>query len=413
MKNGWTGGQYSVFRAVFGLHLLVHFVQLAPWAAELFSNQGILADGRGSPLLHFFPNILAVWDGPTFVTIVVITAAALSVLFAVGWCDRIAAILLWYIWACLHGRMPLIANPGLPYIGWLLLAHACLPSAPYGSLAARARVDPGGGWRMPDGIFLVAWILLALGYSYSGLTKLASPSWLDGTAMERVLQNPLARPGWLRGLLLTLPPSMMRVMTWGALAAETSFAPLALMRSTRPWIWLVLLLMHFGLIMVVDFTDLSLGMIMIHFFTFDPAWIPAKPPVGTDVLFYDGSCGLCHRAVRFILAEDRSGTAFRFAPLGGETFAATIPQTEAAKLPDSLVVATTDGQVLIRARAVRNIASKLGGIWRLIAAASLLIPTSVLDAGYDVIARIRYRLFARPKDACPVLPTGLRGRFAP
>ena len=174
---------------------------------------------------------------------------------------------------------------------------------------------------MPDGIFLVAWILLALGYTYSGLTKLASPSWLDGTAMERVLQNPLARPGWLRDLLLTLPPSLLRAMTWGALAAEIAFAPLALVRSARPWIWLVLLLMHFGLIMVVDFTDLSLGMIMIHFFTFDPAWIPAKPAAGTDILFYDGSCGLCHRAVRFILAEDRSGTAFRFAPLGGETFA--------------------------------------------------------------------------------------------
>jgi predicted DCC family thiol-disulfide oxidoreductase YuxK len=412
MKNGWTGGQYSVFRAVFGLYLLIHFVQLAPWAAELFSNLGILADGRESPLLHLFPNVFAVWDSPAFVTVVVIMGAALSVLFAIGWFDRMAAILLWYVWACLHGRMPLIANPGLPYIGWLLLAHACLPPAPYGSVAARGRVDPGGGWRMPEGIFLVAWILLALGYSYSGLTKLASPSWLDGTAMERVLQNPLARPGWIRDFLLTLSPSILRAMTWGALAAEIAFAPLALLRSARPWIWLVLLLMHFGLILVVDFTDLSLGMIMIHFFTFDPAWIPARPAAGTDVLFYDGSCGLCHRAVRFILGEDRSGTAFRFAPLGGETFAATIPQSLAAKLPDSLVVATTDRQFLIRAQAVRSIASKLGGIWRLVAVMSCIIPIAVLDLGYDFIARIRYRLFARPKQACPILPPPLRSRFA-
>ena len=39
-------------------------------------------------------------------------------------------------------------------------------------------------------------------------------------------------------------------------------------------------------------------------------------------IFYDGDCGLCHRAVRVVLAADPEGRAFRFAPLGGETFRA-------------------------------------------------------------------------------------------
>jgi predicted DCC family thiol-disulfide oxidoreductase YuxK len=34
-----------------------------------------------------------------------------------------------------------------------------------------------------------------------------------------------------------------------------------------------------------------------------------------------------------------------------------------------------------------------------------------LNAGYDFIARIRYRLFARPDDVCPILPKHLRDRF--
>ena len=76
MKNGWTGGQYSLVRAVFGAYLLVHFVQLAPWAAELFSNRGLLPDGRDSPLLHLFPNIFALWDSPAFVTAIVEYARA-------------------------------------------------------------------------------------------------------------------------------------------------------------------------------------------------------------------------------------------------------------------------------------------------------------------------------------------------
>src|SRR5207245_3602172 len=55
-ENGWTGGQYSLFRAVFGLYLFVHFVELVPWGAELFSNRGVLPHAAASPLIHLFPN---------------------------------------------------------------------------------------------------------------------------------------------------------------------------------------------------------------------------------------------------------------------------------------------------------------------------------------------------------------------
>ena len=82
------------------------------------------------------------------------------------------------------------------------------------------RVDPAGGWRMPAGIFLVAWILMAVGYSYSGYTKLISPSWIDGTALARIFDNPLARPGFLRDAVLQMPSGLLNVATWGALALE-------------------------------------------------------------------------------------------------------------------------------------------------------------------------------------------------
>lgn len=140
----WTGGQYSVFRAIFGAYLFVHFVQLAPWGAEMFSNRGMLPEGAASPLLRLFPNVLALYDAPAFVTALLLFAAGASLLFAVGFYDRAAAIALWYALACLFGRNPLIANPGMPYVGLLLLAHACLPRAPYGSFERRGQVDPGG-----------------------------------------------------------------------------------------------------------------------------------------------------------------------------------------------------------------------------------------------------------------------------
>jgi predicted DCC family thiol-disulfide oxidoreductase YuxK len=343
------------------------------------------------------------------VTALLLLGAGLSVLFGLGLYDRAAAVLLWYVWACLFGRNPLILNPSMPFVGWMLLAHACLPPAPYGSWAARGRPDPGGGWELPQPILRVAWIVMALGYSYSGYTKLISPSWVDGTALARVLDNPLARPGPLREALLTLPASLLHLGTWAALGLELAFAPLALSRRLRPWLWTAMAAMHLSLLVLIDFAELSLGMLLLHLFTFDPTWVrPRLGPGGT--VFYDGHCGLCHRAVRFLLAEDTAGT-FRFAPLDGDAFRAAVPEAQRTTLPDSLVVRTADGTLLMRSAAVRHLLLHLGGLWRVLGTVSRAIPAFLLDRLYDGIARVRRRLFAAPEAACPLMPPQYRKRF--
>jgi predicted DCC family thiol-disulfide oxidoreductase YuxK len=411
VTNGWTGGQYSVLRAVFGAYLLVHFVDLLPFGAEVFSRDGVLPDARLSPLWPLFPNVLFLRDTPTAVTALLLLGSALAVCFALGAADRWAAVGLWWVWGCLFTRNPLISNPGLPFVGWLLLAHAFLPGAPYGSWAARGDDDPGTRWRMPGGVYAAAWIVMAIAYTYSGATKLPSPSWRDGTALAHVLENPLARPTILRELALALPMSCLRLATWGALVLELLFAPLAVVGALRPWIWSAMLLMHLGLLTMLDFGDLTVGMLMIQAFTFDPAWIRPRPETGTATLFYDGGCGLCHRAVRFVLAEDRSGAAFRFAPLGGATFEASVPATSRGDLPDSIVVREADGTLRVRSEAVLAIGRRLGGLWRLAATVVGVLPSRLLDALYDGVARLRHRLFAKPKSTCPLLPAHLRARF--
>ena len=252
---------------------------------------------------------------------------------------------------------------------------------------------------MPPPIFAAMWIVMSIGYTFSGWTKLVSASWVDGTAVARVLANPLARPTFLPELLLSLPPQLLALMTWGALALELLYAPLALFRRARPWIWLAMLSMHLGLMLLIDFADLSFMMVVLHLFTFDPEWVPRRAPATTDTMLYDGSCGLCHRSVRFILAEDRSGTAFRFTPLpeGGEK--------------SSVIVETADGRTLVRSDAVIHTLHRLGGLWRVIGIAFRVIPRAVRNAMYDGVARVRYRIFGRTKDACPLMPPDLRSRF--
>ena len=80
---------------------------------------------------------------------------------------------------------------------------------------------------------------------------------------------------------------------------------------------------------------------------------------GREILFYDGHCGMCHGFVRFLLEKDRAG-AFVFAPLQGDTFAATVPEPERAKLPDSMVIRTADGRLLVRSAAALHVFDKIG-----------------------------------------------------
>src|SRR5215469_949934 len=411
MKNGWSGGQYSVFRIFFGCYLLQHFLALLPWGAELFSNRGAVANASASPLTQVFPNVLAICDQPGFVTALLILASVLSVLLAAGLWDRTAAFVLWYLWACLLGRNPLISNPALPFIGWLLLLHTALPKAPFGSWTSRKRDDPGGNWYLPQLAFALAWVLMAIGYSYSGYTKLVSPSWLDGTALARVLQNPLARPTALRELLLRIPIVFLRVLSWAALLLELSFAPLALFRKARPWIWTAMVGLHIGLLSLVSFADLTAGMLLFHFFTFDPAWLPRRLAKRSELVFYDGNCALCHGWVRFVLAEDSGGKSFRLSPLQGRLFSARVQGERSSSLSGSLVVLTEDERLLTRSGAVLYILRRLGGLWLLAAMIIGVVPQTILDWCYNRVASARRRLFGTRERLCPVLSADLRRRF--
>lgn len=269
IETGWTRERYALFRWMLGVYLIVHLAALVPFGAELFSRDGVVPAIALNPLGGLFPNVLAVFDGPGAVRALLLAGVGLAACFALGVADRAAAVGLWYVWACLLGRNPLIANPSIPYVGWLLLAHA---------LVAPTR-HSDASWRLPRAVHDAAWAVLALGYTYSAATKLCSPSWLDGTAVAHVVAGPLARPGVLRDVFLELPTWLLATISYGSLGLELLFAPLALVRRLRPWLWVALLGMHLGLIVLIDFADLSLGMVMIHAFTFDPGWLERAPGV--------------------------------------------------------------------------------------------------------------------------------------
>ena len=84
----------------------------------------------------------------------------------------------------------------------------------------------------------------------------------------------------------------------------------------------------------------------------------------TQTIFYDGHCGLSHYAVKFLLKLDRS-SRFRFAPSQGETFQAKISHNQRFSLPDSMIVQTSDGTLLMHSNAWIYVLRGLGGGWKL------------------------------------------------
>jgi predicted DCC family thiol-disulfide oxidoreductase YuxK len=388
--------QFTAFRILFGAYLFLHFAQLLPWANELFSSGGVLADTSLNPLHGLFPNPLGWISWAQFPATFVAGLMFVSLAFMAGLARRSAALILWFGWACLFNRNNLIANPGIPYVGLLLVLCALVPTGEPWSFRRRVSVVP---WFMPAFIYRCPWLLLAAGYTYSGAWKLFSPSWFDGTALMHLMENPLARPGPVRDLLLQLPLPFLKMLTWLALAGEILFLPLCFARRGRLVAWLWMVAMHLGILLVVDFADLTFGMLVVHLFTFDPDWLP--PRAVKALVFFDGECAMCNRWVQFIDAE-ASLPNFTFARLGGKTARDVLPRHQlAAGFNDSVVfIEQFEGgeRGFAKSDAILRILAALGGFWRVVSWLRI-IPIPVRDKMYNYIARHRLRWF-RKQNAC-------------
>jgi len=282
-----------------------------------------------------------------------VLALLAALLLVLGWHDRPAALLLAVLW---WGRGDWI-------VILLLFTHVALPAAPYGSLSVRGRADPAGGWSMPGWILRLRFAaLFALGPTFF----VGSSAWVGPAC----------------GLVAFVLPE--RVLGWAWLAFLVAGV---LQRAPHELLWLALAA------------------------NFQPGWFPRRRASGVELVFYDGTCALCHGFVRFVLSEDAEGTAFSFAPIDSDALRTAVPEPERANLPDSIIVRTDAGQVLVRSNAVLHVMGRLGGWWRLAAGVVRFVPRPLRDLAYSTVAAVRKRVFGTKSDACPLLPRHLRARF--
>jgi len=118
-----------------------------------------------------------------------------------------------------------------------------------------------------------------------------------------------------------------------------------------------------------------------------------------QIIFFDGVCNLCNSFVDFVLRHDKE-RIFQVASLQGETAKTKLP----AELRDSVssVVLYSQGELLVKSDAALSVLTQLGGAWSLLKV-FWVVPRSLRDIMYDLVARYRYVLFGR-KESCR-LPT--------
>jgi len=129
----------------------------------------------------------------------------------------------------------------------------------------------------------------------------------------------------------------------------------------------------------------------------------ASRPAVDPVLLYDGECGLCNRVVRGLLRLDRDGR-LRFAPLQGPAAQAYLQKHGLPTKDFSTLVFVPDwseGRATPLLRTDGVIAS-LRAVGRPGWAGFLAVfPRGLRDAGYKLVARVRYAIFG-PWQACPL-----------
>ena len=135
------------------------------------------------------------------------------------------------------------------------------------------------------------------------------------------------------------------------------------------------------------------------------------------ILFFDGECGFCNRAIRFAMEHD-TNQRLRVAALSGETASRDLAPFRSILVDvDSVVLyrpahADTDASVLVHSDAALAVLRLLGGGWAVLGATGHIVPRWIRDVAYKAFARRRFRLFGRV-EGCRLWPAEWRARVLP
>jgi len=244
----------GMFRIIFGILVLAHLafisIELDYWYTDAGLLQGDEARLAASPL-RFSP--LHWVQDPVSVRCVVGVVAAVAVAFVLGWRTRIMGILLYVGLLSLYHRN-ISSNCGPDQLMMIVSFYMMLsPCGAALSLDARRVSQRRGTMAEP---LIVPWaqrllqIQLCLIYLSTAAFKCHGNTWLGGTAIHFILFNHEVGQSNLEWLANY--PVVISVLTQSALLVEFALAFLLWFRPTRKWIALTGVLLHLGIVPLVN-----------------------------------------------------------------------------------------------------------------------------------------------------------------
>jgi predicted DCC family thiol-disulfide oxidoreductase YuxK len=126
------------------------------------------------------------------------------------------------------------------------------------------------------------------------------------------------------------------------------------------------------------------------------------------IVFFDGVCVLCNRAVDFLLKKDHK-KRLKFASLQSDNAMAFLQQLQNQPVKEDTIIFYEDGRFFMKSTAVFKIAGYLGLPYSVFAML-LIIPRPWRDGIYDIIARNRAKWFGT-REKCRIPDQETSGRI--
>ena len=127
------------------------------------------------------------------------------------------------------------------------------------------------------------------------------------------------------------------------------------------------------------------------------------------IVLFDGVCNLCNGAVQFVIERDKKDK-FRFAALQSEIAQKLVTERgiDTSKV-DSIILIDPGVAYYTKSEAALEIGAELKG-YRTLSHILRLIPSSLSNIVYDLIARNRYKWYGK-KESCMIPTPELQAKF--
>ena len=238
----------GLLRITFGVVTLMVLAYDLPEVAFYYSTDGLIP-GEHVQTLSRYPrlSLLDYVHEPAGVYFLYGVFMVVMVLFTIGYKTKYLKFLPFIFLLSFHERNPIILNGGdalLRALSVYLMVSPCGKALSIDSLSGSIKKKVFG-WP----VFLIQLHIAGL-YLFSGMAKLSSPLWVDGTAVNFILRNNIINRfnmDWI-----TAVPFIVFLLTWFCIFSQISFPVLVWFERFRKPVLAAGFLMHFGVFIFLE-----------------------------------------------------------------------------------------------------------------------------------------------------------------